>query len=132
MLAALTASAAVCAEDQDLVDYRIHIMKSLDEQVASINMILQQKAPADGFASQVRSLAVTAATVKSSFKTRMPSAHAKPDIWADWPDFAKRLDEFVAATQALADTAQSGGLAAAGPKVPAALTCKGCHDKYRQ
>lgn len=124
-------SAAVYADDQDVIDYRRHIMKTMGEQAASIGMILQQKAPADNFATHVKILAVTAATAKKAFEPKVQGGDAKPEVWSNWADFSKKMDALVAATDDLAKTAASGGLAAAQPKVQSALTCKGCHDMYR-
>ena len=124
-------SAAVYADDQDVIDYRRHIMKTMGEQAASIGMILQQKAPADNFATHVKILAVTAATAKKAFEPKVQGGDAKPEVWSNWADFSKKMDALVAATDDLAKTAASCGLAAAQPKVQSALTCKGCHDMYR-
>ena len=98
---------------------------------ASIGMILQQKAPADNFATHVKIIAVTAATAKKAFEPKVLGGDAKPDVWNNWADFSKKMDNFVAATDDLAKAAASGGLAAAQPKVQGALQCKGCHDTYR-
>jgi cytochrome c556 len=130
LLAVFTATVAR-ADDQDVIDYREHIMSTLGEQAAAIGQILQQKAPADNFAVHVQILAITAATAKKAFEPKVPGGEAKPDIWAHWPDFAKRLDDLTAATADLAKTAKAGGIAAAAPKIQAALTCKSCHDTYR-
>jgi cytochrome c556 len=119
------------ADDQDVIDYREHIMKTMGEQAAAISQILQQKAPAENFAIHVQILAVTAATAKQAFQPQVPGGEAKPDVWARWADFAKRLDDLTAATADLAKTAKAGGVAAAAPKVETALTCKNCHDTYR-
>jgi len=128
MLAVLTVAHA---DDQETIDYRRHIMKTMGEQAASINMILQQKAPPENFAIHVKILAVTAATAKKAFEPKVPGGDAKPEVWANWADFTKRIDALVAATASLAETAQQGGIAAAAPKVQGALTCKSCHDNYR-
>jgi cytochrome c556 len=123
-------ASAVRADDQDVIDYREHIMKTMGEQAASISQILQQKAPADNFALHVQILAVAAATAKKAFEPKVPGGEAKPEVWTHWADFAKRLDDLTAATAELANTAKAG-VAAAAPKVQAAMTCKSCHDTYR-
>jgi cytochrome c556 len=123
---------AASADDQDTIDYRQHIMTTIGEQAAAIGQILQQKAPADNFAIHVQILAIAAATAKKAFEPKVPGGEAKSDVWANWPDFAKRLDELAAATAELAKTAAAGGVAASAPKVQAALTCKSCHDLYRE
>jgi cytochrome c556 len=128
---AILLNAAARADDQEVVDYREHIMKTMGEQAASLNMILQQKAPAENFAVHARILAVTAATAKKAFEPKVQGGNAKPEVWANWSEFAQKLDALTAATADFAKLAQSGGAAAAGPKLQATLTCKGCHDTYR-
>lgn len=127
---ALLASSAF-ADDQETVDYREHIMKTMAEQVGAINQMRQGKIAADNLAVHAEILAVTAATVKSAFTPKVVGGKAKADVWANWQDFSKRLDELVAATTELSKVAKEGGMAAAGPKLQG-LTCKGCHDTYRE
>ena len=45
--------------------------------------------------------------------------------------YQEENDALTAATDELAKTAKEGGVAAAGPKVKTALTCKSCHDAFR-
>jgi cytochrome c556 len=120
------------ADDQDVIDYRQHIMKTMGEQTAAIGQILQQKVPPDNFATHLQILAVTAATTKSAFEPKVLGGEAKPDVWAKWADFSKRLDDLTAATADLAKTAMNGGLAATAPKIQGQLACKSCHDIYRE
>lgn len=129
--ALLIATTVGRADDQDTVDYRKHIMKTMGEQVASINMILQQKAPPDNFIVHVKILAVTASTAKKAFEPKVSGGDAKPEIWSNWADFSKRLDALVATTAEVAKLAQAGGIATAGPKIKSDLPCKDCHDTYR-
>jgi cytochrome c556 len=130
ILVAATASTLARADDQDVIDYRQHIMKTLEEQAAAISQILQQKAPAENFNIHVQILAITAATAQKAFEPKVLGGEAKADVWVRWPDFAKRLDALTAATADLASTAKAGGLAAAAPKVQTALNCKSCHEIY--
>jgi cytochrome c556 len=119
------------AEDQETIDYREHVMTTLGEQIAAIGQMRQGKIAPDNFAVHAEILAVTAATAKSAFTPKVPGGKAKPDVWSNWQDFSKRLDDLVATTADLAKTAKQGGLAAAAPKLQA-LPCKGCHDTYRE
>lgn len=58
---------------------------------------------------------------------------AKPEIWTDKADFAKKAADFSAAAKAFKAVADKGDLAGTG-KAMGALggTCKGCHEKFRQ
>ena len=124
-------SAGVCADEQDDIEYRQHIMKTMDEQTALLNMILQHKAAPDNFTVHAKVLAISAAMAKKSFDSKAAGGNAKPAVWAAWADFSKRMDALAAATDDLVKSAASGGVALAGAKVPAVLaSCKSCHDEY--
>src|SRR6202051_2726295 len=127
----VTAPFCVRADDQDIIDYREHVMKTMGEQAAAIGMILEQRAPATNFATHVRILAITASTAKKAFEPQVVGGQAKPAIWTQWADFAKRLDTLAAVTRALAEAAKSGDLAAVGAKIESELACKSCHETYR-
>jgi cytochrome c556 len=130
-LAAAVLPGTALADDQDVIDYRQHAMKTLGEEVAVLAMMAQNKVPGDSFAVHAQILANAAATVKSAFTPKVAGGKAKAEVWANWGDFAKRLDALAASTADLARTAQQGGIASAAPKMQAALTCKSCHDIYR-
>ncbi len=131
MLLACAAPSMVWADDQDVIDYRQHIMNTLGAQAAALDMILKNKAPADGLAAHAKALAVVAATAKKAFETKVAGGNAKPEVWANWADFAKRLDTLASSSTDLSNAAQAGGVNAAVQKAYAALPCKDCHDKYR-
>jgi cytochrome c556 len=131
-LSLLVLVTSVRADDQDVIDYREHIMKTMGEQADAIGMILEHKAPADNLATHVRILAISASTAKQAFEPKVLGGEAKANVWAQWPDFAKRLDALSAATSDLAKVATDGGLAAVASKADAAFTCKSCHDTYRE
>lgn len=124
--------AARASDPTDIIDYRKHVMKSLGEQSASMAMTLQGKAPAENFVLHAEALAIVASTALQAFTEKVEGGGAKPDVWAKWPDFEKRMKELAANTAELAKVAREGGAAAAGPKIQGALTCKGCHDIYRE
>jgi len=129
ILALLPAALPGRADDQDVIDYRTHVMKTLGEQMGAIGMILENKAPADNLALHLKTLAVTATQVKKAFEPKVPGGNAKPEVWSNWPDFSKRVDEFVAATAELS-AGGAQGPAAVGAKLKA-VKCKSCHETYR-
>ena len=118
------------ADDQDVKDYRSHVMLAMGEQMAALNQITKGKAPAADVATQAEVLSVTAGMAKIAFTPKVLGGEARPEVWDKWADFSKRLDELVAATADLAKTARQGGVAAVTPKLTS-LPCKGCHDDYR-
>jgi cytochrome c556 len=118
------------ADDQDVKDYRSHVMKTLGEQMTALSQISKGKAPAADVATHAQVLSITASTAKIAFTPKVHGGEAKPEVWDKWDDFSKRLDEMVAAADELAKTAKQGGVAAVTPKL-STLGCKGCHDVYR-
>jgi cytochrome c556 len=132
LLAGMTVMTASRADDEDTVDYRQHVMKTMGEQVAMLGMMIEKKAPADDFAKHAEALALSAATAKFAFEPEIEGGESKAEVWSEWDDFAKRMDALASSTADLAKTAKAGGMAAAAPKMRTALTCKGCHDKYRE
>ena len=130
-LTALTClSAAAIAEDSDAIDYRKHVMNTLGEQVAAIDMILAKKAPADAFAVHVKTIAIAATQAKLAFQREIAGGNSKPEVWSNWTDFAKRLDAMIAAADEVAKAAKDGNAAAVGPKIKTAMDCDGCHKIY--
>ena len=133
--AALTATSLLSlnavADDQETVDYRVHIMKTMAEQIAVISQMQKSQIPPTNLSVHTEILAITATTAKSAFTPKVPGGKAKADVWANWADFSKRLDDLTAATADLDKAARSGGLTAVVAKMQS-LPCKGCHDNYRQ
>ena len=120
------------ADDQDVIDYRTHVMNTMGEQMGAIGLILDNKVPADNLATHLKVLAVTATQAKKAFEPKVPGGNAKPEVWKDWADFSKRLDDLMAATAELAAAAQHESAAALGGKMGSTLKCKSCHDTYRK
>jgi cytochrome c556 len=131
LAALLTASSAAWADDQDVIDYRRHVMKTMGEQMKAMGMILEKKVPADQLLIHLKVIAATVPQVKSAFEPEVEGGEAKPEVWSNWDDFSKRLDILAAGTAELIKAAETGGAAAAASKLPTSLNCKGCHDVYR-
>jgi len=129
LLSTVMATWPALADDQDVIDYRRHVMKTMGEQAAMIGMIIEKKAPAEALTTHADVLAITAKTAKAAFEPEMRGGAAKPEVWAKWADFSKRLDTLVVTTNDLAKSSKQGP-AAASAKVKL-LNCKNCHDTYR-
>ena len=130
-LGALTClSVLAIADDQDAIDYRKHVMSTIGEQLGAIDLIVAKRAPPDAFAIHVKTIAIAAGQAKLAFEPKVAGGNSKPEVWANWADFAKRLDAMVAAANELAKSAQDGNAAAVGPKIRTALDCQGCHQIY--
>ena len=127
-MAGLAAPMAARAEDKDVIDYRQNVMKTLGSQVAILGAMAQKKIPNDNFAAHLQILAETAASAKAAFTPKVVGGKSKATIWDNSADFNKKLDELVQVATAGATAAKAQGAAAGMPR----LTCKGCHDVYRE
>lgn len=128
VLALLPALAA--GADKDVVDYRQHIMKTLNEQTAALGQILSGAVPDDNVQMHLDALALTASTALKAFEAKVPGGEAKPEVWTKWTDFSKRMTEFAEKTALMAKTGREEGKDAAFTQAIDALSCKSCHDAY--
>lgn len=123
---------AAAADAQDVIDYRQHIMKTLNEQAAALGEILSGAIPDDNAIAHMDALALTAATALKAFEPKVPGGESKPEVWSQWTDFSKRMNDFAQRTAAMAKVAHEQGKDAGLGHVMDALSCKKCHDTYRQ
>jgi len=133
-LLAVFLPAVVSADDQDVVDYREHIMKTLDEQAAAVGMILSTAIPGDNTEAHLQAIALTAQIALKSFEPKVLGGEAKPEVWSNWADFSKRMSEFAKKAAEVAALGKEKGSddPTLGEKVVDALTCKSCHEIYRK
>jgi cytochrome c556 len=118
-------------KDKDVMEYRQHIMKSLEQQTAALGQILSGAGPAENTVAHMQALALTASIALESFKPKVPGGAAKPEVWNDWADFSKRMKEFADKSAEMAKIGREQGADQAALHVIEALPCKGCHDVYR-
>jgi cytochrome c556 len=120
-------------QEADAVQYREAVMKTLNEQVGALGQIASGVAPDDNLVAHMDILALAASAALKAFEPKVPGGQAKPEVWADWADFSKRMTAFAQQTAAGAKIAKSQGKDAAMVQlVDYADSCKGCHDMYRQ
>jgi len=131
-VAGLQFSAGARADNQDVIDYRQYIMNTLNEQAAALGEILSGAIPDDNVVSHMDALALTAATALKAFVPKVPGGEARPEVWSQWDDFSRRMNDFAQQTASMAKIAHTQGKDAALAKVMDALSCKKCHDSYRR
>jgi len=119
------------ADNKDVVDYRQHIMKSMEQETAALGQILSGAGPADNTVAHMEAIALMASIALKSFEPKVPGGAAKPQVWKDWADFSRRMQEFADKSADMAKTGREQGAEQAAMKVIEALPCKGCHDVYR-
>jgi cytochrome c556 len=130
-VAALLLPVHVQADDKDIIEYREHIMKTLNEQAAALGQILSVAVPGDNTAAHFEAVALAASIALKAFEPKALGGEAKPDVWSNWPDFSKRMNEFAQKAAQAAKVAKSQGQDAALADIVDALNCKSCHDAYR-
>jgi cytochrome c556 len=132
LLTGLIGSSAVSADDYDTIDYRQHIMKTLNEQAEALGMIVSTVVPDDNTAAHLEIIALTASTALKAFEPKVPGGESKTEVWSNWPDFSKRMKEFAAKTAAAAKLVKEKGAKAGLSDIDSTLTCKSCHEVYRE
>lgn len=125
-------AAAAQADDKDVIDYREHIMNTLHEQSEALGQILSGSIADENAVAHMDQMALAAGIALKAFEAKVPGGEAKPVVWSDWADFAKRMNEFALKTTAAAKLAHEKGKEVGLAQLSDALTCKGCHDIYRQ
>jgi cytochrome c556 len=134
--ALVAAMLPLAAQAQDAKDpaiaYRSEIMKSMGASAAALGAIAQKRVPHEkNLALHAESIALAARAALVAFEPKVVGGTAKEDVWTNWKDFSDRMKALDVAATEVANAAKSGGMAAAGPKMQAMLTCKSCHDQYR-
>ncbi len=129
---AITLPMGTFADDKDVIDYRQHIMNTLNEQAGALGQILSTSIPDDNAVAHLHAIALTASTALKAFEPKVQGGESKPEVWTNWADFSKRMNEFAQKTADVANSAKANGKQAALATVLDALTCKSCHEAYRQ
>src|SRR5690349_3481372 len=129
-MVAATALPVARADDKDVIEYRQHVMSTLNEQTAALGQILSTAVPDDNAVQHLEAIALAASTALKAFEPKVPGGESKPAVWSNWPDFSKRMNEFAQKTRAAANLAKTDKDSALG-NILDALDCKGCHDQYR-
>ena len=132
MSMALVLPTAAQADDQDVIDYRQHIMNTMDAQTAALGQILSLAIPDDNVVSHLEVIALAAQTSLSSFEQRVEGGESLPAVWDNWEDFSAKMNDFADKITLAAETAKAQGKDAAMGSILNALTCKQCHDDYRK
>ena len=119
------------ANDEDVREYREHIMKSLNAQAAVLGQIVSTAVPPDNLQAHMDSIALLASTALAAFEPKVPGGEAKPEVWSQWPDFSKRMREFADKTAAAAKLGHTASPEEALSNMLDVMDCKGCHEIYR-
>ena len=119
------------AEDKDVLAYRRALMITLNEQSGALGMILSSSITTGDPVAHLEAIALTASYAVKAFEPKVEGGEARPEVWTKWADFSKRMNDFARKTAVAAKTAREKGPEAGLTNILDALTCKACHDIYR-
>ena len=68
------------ADGKDAIEYRQHIMKSLEQQTAALGQILSGAGPTENTVAHMETLALSASIALKSFEAKVPGGAAKPEV----------------------------------------------------
>lgn len=122
---------AVRGEADDPVLNRQLIMQALEDDADALGDIAAGIAPPTKLAEHARNLAQHAKESYQSFEQNAPGGSASPDVWSNWADYSKRMEEFVSNSEKMATVAETGNVSAVTQLMVDAMPCKACHDVYR-
>jgi cytochrome c556 len=126
-----TCQEVALGDDQDVIAYRQLIMKQLDAEATALGMMVSGQIPPDALALESKSIANAAKAALKAFEPKVPGGEAKPEVWAKWDDFSRRMSMFAQKAEAMAKVSESGNVSAVTDSMVDALPCKECHDSYR-
>lgn len=126
------ASVASSKEEADgIVFERQNIMLQIGKDAELLGEIAAGIKPPDKLAEVTRSIADSAEAAKVAFEPSVPGGRAKPEVWTNWTDYSRRMNEFATNAKQLANLGAKGDLDGVTNGLGSALPCKECHDVYR-
>ncbi len=130
--ASAAAEEAISKQEADgIIFERQNIMLQLEKDAELLGEMAAGLKPADKLGEVTRSIAESAAASKAAFEPRVPGGRSKAEVWTNWGDYSKRLDELDINAKKLAELGAKGDLTSVTNMLGSALPCKECHDVYR-
>lgn len=106
-------------------------METLHEQAEAIGQMMALSVPDENMPAHLEAIALTASLALKSFEPKVEGGESMPDVWKNWDDFSKRMNEFAQKTARVAELAKSGAKDDLLADMTDALNCTSCHDLYR-
>jgi cytochrome c556 len=144
VLAAALLGCAACAclaadkKAAEVVHYRQNLMSVIGWNFQPIGAMVKGKTAWDtkAFAMRAERLQFLSVQAFEGFVNASNNGgvetDAKAEIWTDFDDFKSKLDDFIAESKTLSETAKAGDETAMKEQFrKTAESCKACHDKYR-
>jgi len=118
-------------EDKDVIDYRQHLMNTLDAQSQVVGQMLSGVTPDKHGVDHLQIIALIASISPKAFEPHVEGGQSKPDVWSKKADFDAKMKAFVEGSAHVADQAKKMSFQETISIMLDALPCKGCHDPYR-
>ncbi len=131
IVATMLAPVVASADDKDVIDYRQHLMNTLDHQSGALGMILSGVIPDKHMADHIEIISLVASLSPKAFAPHVEGGQSKPEVWSKAADFDKKMKDFVTGSANVTKIARDQGPTEAVNHILDALPCKGCHDLYR-
>ncbi len=119
------------ADDADVIEYRQHLMKSLDAQFEAVMLILTARAPEAHILRHMEALEETASLGLKVFETKALGGKASPKVWDDWANFSATMKQFDERLRTAVAMTRAQGAAGALQGLEF-VSCQKCHDVYRK
>ena len=131
------AGAADVVKPEDAVKYRQSVYTLIKWNFAPIDTMVKGEVPydADAVARHAAFLEMLSKMPLEGFtpNSDVGNTKAKPEVWKNWQEFEKLMNNFQEAAARLYQAAKSGDQNAVKTQFGnTAKACKGCHDKFRQ
>ncbi|MGE4061947.1 MAG: cytochrome c [Rhodospirillaceae bacterium] len=117
--------------DQDAIEYRKSVMRTLEAQFNAIAHIIAFEGPPQNLRSHLEAALITARTVLPSFQKRAPGGTSQPQIWEKWDDYTMHARQFEAAIAMAVEAAKHGDVSDVIWYTDQ-VSCRQCHNKYQQ
>jgi cytochrome c556 len=130
--AAPAAPAAVSQDDADaiILDRQL-VMQQLEKDSDALGNIVAGIQPVADLVPKAKAIAKGAKEAQKSFEAKVPGGGSKPELWANYDEFSKRMQLFVTKTDEMTKIAEAGDMLKMGESMVDALQCQQCHDLYR-
>lgn len=117
--------------DADAILYRQKVMLSMNEQSAILGQVISGAVPNDNVTLHLESMALLATTALKAYEKQAPGGEAKAEVWKNWADFSKRMQDFSDGVNTAARLVKTEGPEVALTNMMDSMSCRSCHRAYR-
>ncbi len=136
VVALSVAGTATAAEPENILKYRVNLMKTQTGHLVAIAAVVKGEVPygahVKAHADAMRALSEMVSGVFPE-GSAVGDSRAKPEIWRDWDKFLAIYENYKTEVAKLAQVAAGGDLGAIGAQLGAVgKSCGACHKPFRK